>query len=1062
MTRRFVAAIGAVLLLSAGVSAPASANQDSENADSGSSSQAWTQCDDTESEACPLSPAISAITATQTSLTVAWTWGGDTPTPADVSHVVLRVTPGDIEKVLPATESAVEITGLEPGTDYSITATGAAGNQLGLESEPFLAKTLSVVQVKPTSTPGTVENLIVTLKSNQSVEPTVASASDDLPLAGVSVTQTQDLGSGNALIELSQGVSESDAQVIMEEIQADPAVLSVTRNQRVTRTDFPATPPNDTEWANGNLWGLYGNYGVGIAPNKENMNGVWSANQGNGTVVAVLDSGSTVHPDLDANYVAGYDFVDSGSATCRSGATDADGDYVNTGTYGAVGWDNNPLDPGDWTNVSTDPCRSSNSSWHGTHVAGTIAGVTNNGQYISGVAPLAKIQPVRVLSFDGGSSADLIAAITWASGGTVSGVATNATPADVINMSLGGYGSCTSDIQTAVTAAVTAGSVVVVSAGNSNANAVNYFPANCDGVITVAALTSTGARASYSNYGSTVEIAAPGSGIYSTMNTGETLPVGPTVASYNGTSMAAPHVAGVAALIKSVSRSYTPAQVLAQIQAAAATFPTGIGDACTTSVCGAGVLRAPTTTEPGVSTISPGTGTTAGGTSVVIGGWNLSSPISVTFGGIAATVTSSSANSITATTPASSAGAVNVVVTTSAGSATLSSGYTYAIPTPPAPPAPSGGGDSSSSSSESAAAPVTDEITVTEPPVLTKQVSTPGAFSVVDSNGSPVTLRTAGLTPGGFTIAGSDWGVSGSGALNSTSQTVTPGNVISLQGENLQRLTTVGVYILSEPTWVASAIVTYDNDFTTSFAVPALPPGEHTLQINVVRQGGAVNSLALGFTLAGSAATAPGAPAAKAPAELGNLIVFKSRSAALTKTAKIRLNRMANSLKGMEVSGAITSFVNKRGTSASKKLAVARTATVNKYLSARGVESTVTANYPSAPNRLMLRSSIVVLSGATGTSSVSANASVSSLIVRYRSGVSPTLNGAVRGAKFVSPNIARGLTLGTSLGLRMYTVEFAAPVSNAVAQRTARQISRDKGVEFAELNLLVSANLTTN
>ncbi|MCH9737717.1 MAG: hypothetical protein K0U42_03035 [Actinomycetia bacterium] len=100
MTLRFVAAIGALLLLTAGISAPASANQDSDNADSASSSQAWTQCDGTESEACPLSPAISAITATQTSLTVAWTWGEDTPTPADVSHVVLRVTPGDIEKVV--------------------------------------------------------------------------------------------------------------------------------------------------------------------------------------------------------------------------------------------------------------------------------------------------------------------------------------------------------------------------------------------------------------------------------------------------------------------------------------------------------------------------------------------------------------------------------------------------------------------------------------------------------------------------------------------------------------------------------------------------------------------------------------------------------------------------------------------------------------------------------------------------------------------------------------------------------------------------------------------------
>jgi len=341
-------------------------------------------------------------------------------------------------------------------------------------------------------------------------------------------------------------------------------------------------------------------------------------------------------------------------------------------------------------------------------------------------------------------------------------------------------------------------------------------------------------------------------------------------------------------------------------------------------------------------------------------------------------------------------------------------------------------------------------------------VSTPGAFSVVNADGTPVALRAADLTPSGFTIAGSDWGVSGAGALNSTNQTLTPGNVISLQGENLQRLTTVGVYILSEPTLVASAIVTYDNDFTTSFAVPALPAGEHTLQINVVRQGGAVNSLALGFTLAGNAAATPGAPTSASPTEMASLIVFKAGSATLTKTAKIRLKRTANTLKRNEARGTVTSFVNKRGTAPSKKLAAARTAAVKKYLKSQGLDATVSTSYPSAPTKLMLRSSVVLLSSAINSNTNSASESVSSLIVRYRSGVSPTVNGKVRGISFVTANVAKGLTLGTSLGLRMYTVDFAAPVSKAVAQRTAAQISRSKGVEFAELNLPVSTNITTN
>ena len=1059
MTLKFVALLGALLLLVAGVFTPSLAATES-----GDSPQTWIQCDSDILASCPEPPEISAITSAQTSLQVSWTWGQDTPTPSDVTDLVLRVTQGgaerEIEVVIPMESRGTEITGLEPNTEYTLTAQSAAGNQLGIESEPFGATTLNLVQVKPTSTAGPVENLIVTLKSEQAVESTVITASSDLPIADVSVTQTQDLGSGNALVELSSGVSDSDAQSIIDEIKSDPNVASVEFNKRVFLNAFPSTPPNDTEWVADQMWGLYGTYGVGIAADKDTMNAVWNANQGSGTVVAVLDTGSTVHPDLDSNYVAGYDFVSSASPSCRSGATNSDGDYVDTSTYGALGWDNNPLDPGDWTTVTSASCgNAGNSSWHGTHVAGTIAAVTDNGQYVAGVAPLAQIQPVRVLSFDGGGSADLIAGISWASGGTVTGVAANATPADVINMSLGGFGACPSGIQTSIDAATAAGSVVVVSAGNSNADAANYFPANCTGVISVAALTSTGARASYSNYGASVDIAAPGSGIYSTMNTGTTLPIGPTVASYNGTSMAAPHVAGVAALIKSVSSAYTPAQVLGQIQSAVAAFPTGTGNDCTTSTCGSGVLRAPTTTDPGANTITPSSGTTAGGTSVVIGGWNLTSPTSVTFDGVAATVTASSLNSVTATTPAGSAGAVNVVVTTTAGSSTLISGFTYA--SPPAP-APSGGGGSSSSSSESAPAPVSDEITVTEPPVLTNQVSTPGAFSVVNGDGVPVALRAADLTPNGFTIAGSDWGVSGAGPLNSTNQTLTPGNVISLQGENLQRLTTVGVYILSNPTWVASAIVTYDNDFTTSFAVPALPAGVHTLQINVVRQGGAVNSLALGFTLAGSAAATPSPPIADSPTEMANLIVFKAGSATLTKTAKIRLKRTANTLKRNEARGTVTSFVNKRGTAPSKKLAAARTAAVKKYLKSQGLDATVSTSYPSAPTKLMLRSSVVLLSSAINSYTNSAPESVSSLIVRYRSGVSPTINGKVRGINFVTADVAQELTLGTSLGLRMYTVDFAEPVSMAIAQRTARQISRSKGVEFAELNLPVSTNITTN
>jgi len=165
------------------------------------------------------------------------------------------------------------------------------------------------------------------------------------------------------------------------------------------------------------------------------------------------------------------------------------------------------FDPGDWTTVSAGSCRISNSK----------VGTEPTWPELSARWPTMvstsrvwlhkqKFNRFGFSVFDGGYTSDIIAAITWASGGAVDGVTTNATPVDVINMSLGGTGVCPTAMQTAIDAAVGRGAVVVVSAGNSNADASTSFPANCVGVITVAALTSTGARADYSNFGSTVKL----------------------------------------------------------------------------------------------------------------------------------------------------------------------------------------------------------------------------------------------------------------------------------------------------------------------------------------------------------------------------------------------------------------------------------------------------------------------------------------------------------------------------------------------------------------------------
>jgi serine protease len=212
----------------------------------------------------------------------------------------------------------------------------------------------------------------------------------------------------------------------------------------------------------------------------------------------------------------------------------------------------------------------SDSSWHGTHVAGTVAAVANNNVGVAGVAYGAKVQPVRVLGHCGGLTSDIADGIVWASGGTVAGVPANTTPAEILNLSLGGYGTCANDpvTQEAINGALGRGVTVVVAAGNSNMDAGSFSPASCAGVITVGATGIDGGRSYFSNYGSTVALAAPGGNarysddpdtawIWSTGNSGTkspaASPVGDILIGQAGTSMAAPHVAAVIAQMQSAS-----------------------------------------------------------------------------------------------------------------------------------------------------------------------------------------------------------------------------------------------------------------------------------------------------------------------------------------------------------------------------------------------------------------------------------------------------------------------------------------------------------------------------
>ena len=299
-----------------------------------------------------------------------------------------------------------------------------------------------------------------------------------------------------------------------------------------------------------------------------NLPAAWDTTTGAGSngqdvIVAVVDTGVLLnHPDLIGKTIAGYDMISDAQMA-------GDGD----------GRDADPNDPGDKTTGSS-------SSFHGTHVAGTIAASSNNGSGVSGVAWNAKIMPVRVLGKGGGSSYDVMQGVLWAAGlDNVSGTKP-ARRADVINLSLGGGGYSASE-QSAYTQAVNAGVIVVAAAGNSNSSTPGY-PASYTGVVSVSAVDYAKNRAPYSNYGATVDVAAPGGdmnvdldndgnkdGVLSTCGNDSTGSIQYTYCWYQGTSMASPHVAGVVALMKAVNPNLTPSQFDALLASGALTQDIG-------------------------------------------------------------------------------------------------------------------------------------------------------------------------------------------------------------------------------------------------------------------------------------------------------------------------------------------------------------------------------------------------------------------------------------------------------------------------------------------------------
>ncbi len=418
-------------------------------------------------------------------------------------------------------------------------------------------------------------------------------------------------------LDLGRVYSASEAALLQRQLEQHGDVAWAEPNMRERR--MQASPiPNDPRYATtagqlGQWWlqpvsGSNGNLIEARLRGVPGFQTAWQRSTGAASaVVAVLDTGTTAHPELVGRLLPGYDFV---SVL----------EYANDGD----GRDADASDPGDWVDAADRlkpefrTCELEDSSWHGTIIATMLAAATNNGQGVAAMNWAGRVLPVRVAGKCGAEVADIVDGMRWAAGLPVAGVPDNPNPARIINISFGGSAACGSAYQAAIDEIRRErGAMVVAAAGNEWGAPTR--PANCLGTVGVVALNRDGFKANYSNFGAALSasgIATVGgddvdsatkwngladSGISTAYNLGTKGPGAGDYARLYGSSFAAPIVSGALSLMLSVNPALTADQLFAGLRlsarphvlvpkmAACANANPG-RCACTTTTCGVGML----------------------------------------------------------------------------------------------------------------------------------------------------------------------------------------------------------------------------------------------------------------------------------------------------------------------------------------------------------------------------------------------------------------------------------------------------------------------------------------